>query len=276
MSKSKGNTICPDDYITQHGSDVFRMYLAFGFAYTDGGPWNDDGVKAIAKFVSRVERLVDDICASDKPAKSNNGGSSYAALTDAEKQLQYARHYTIKSVTNDAEKFQFNTSVARLMELLNAINKYQTTTDSKETQNSTDGLGSQPKQDSTSGKIVQTSNSGVFHPVLIDTVTDLILLIAPFAPHFAEQMWEKLGGEFSIFTQKWPVFDESAMITDTIEIAVQVNGVVKHRISIPTDSTSEEAESIVTGDDAVKAILAGKTMVKFIYVKGRLANIVVR
>ncbi len=239
MSKSKGNTICPDDYIIKHGSDVFRMYLGFGFAYTDGGPWNDDGVKAIAKFVARVERLVDEAINMKSKLTSSSFGS-------AEKALQYTRHYTIKAVTNDAEKFQFNTSIARLMELLTAINQYQS------------ACGQKP------------------NTLFFDTVKDLVLLFAPFTPHFAEEMWEKLGFNFSIFQQNWPKFDEEAMILDEIEIGVQMNGSLKSRVTIPTNATAPEVEQIVLADEAVQKQLEGKSIVKFIYVKGRLANIVVK
>lgn len=239
MSKSKGNTICPDDYIDKYGSDVFRMYLGFGFAYTDGGPWNDDGVKAIAKFVNRIERLVEDMKALDLSTAGFPMGS-------AEKDLQYTRHYTIKSVTTDAEKFQFNTSIARMMELMNAIGKYQAAVGTK------------------------------VHPVLKETVKDLILLLAPFAPHFTEEMWESLGLPFSIFKQAWPVFDEKAMILDEVEIGVQVNGVLKLKVTIPTDASSDEVQKIVEANETAANLLAGKTLVKFIYIKGRLANMVIR
>jgi len=239
MSKSKGNTICPDDYIIKYGSDVFRMYLGFGFAYTDGGPWNDDGVKAIAKFISRVERLVEE-------TKAKQDGFQDFPIGSAEKELQYARHYAIKAVSIDAEKFQFNTSIARLMELLTAINKYQ------------------------------ISNEGRLHLLFFDTVKDFLLLIAPFAPHFSEEMWESLGLSFSIFQQSWPAFDEKAMILDELEIGVQMNGVLKVRVTIPTDASSDEVQVIVLGDEAVKKHLEGKSLVKFIYVKGRLANLVVK
>lgn len=239
MSKSKGNTICPDDYILKYGSDVFRMYLGFGFAYTDGGPWNDDGVKAIAKFISRVERLVEETKAKQSEEWNIPAGS-------AEKELQYARHYAIKAVSTDAEKFQFNTSIARLMELLTAINKYQ------------------------------VSNEARLHPLFFDTVKDFLLLLAPFAPHFTEEMWASLGLPFSIFGQAWPVFDEKAMILDEVEIGVQMNGVLKVRVIIPTGASSDDVQAIVLADEAVKRHLEGKALVKFIYVKGRLANLVVK
>lgn len=245
MSKSKGNTINPDEYISQHGSDVFRMYLGFGFAYTDGGPWNDDGVKAIAKFISRIERLYDDISNLDLNAKDNQNDSAFSS--PAAKDLQYARHYAIKAVTTDAEKFQFNTSIARLMELLNAINKYQ---------------------------VSEGKNASL--KLLKETFTDLILLISPFAPHFAEEMWEKSGNTGSIFEYQWPVFDASKLVLDEVEIAVQINGVIKQRINIPSDATSQEVETIIKEDESVKTHLQGKNIVKFIYVKGRLANIVVK
>jgi leucyl-tRNA synthetase len=163
-----------------------------------------------------------------------------------EKELQYARHYTIKAVTIDAEKFQFNTSVARLMELLNAINKYQ------------------------------AACTGMYHPVYFDTVKDLVLLTAPFAPHFAEEMWNRLGFGFSIFGQAWPLHDEKSLVKDEIEIAVQINGAIKHRISIPASATQDMVRETVTSDPLVSGLLEGKEIVKFIYVQGRLANIVVK
>lgn len=239
MSKSKGNTICPDDYIIKYGSDVFRMYLGFGFAYTDGGPWNDDGVKAIAKFINRVERVVEDL-------KANISNLSALPYGEAEKALSYTRNYTIKAVSFDAEKFQFNTSIARLMELLTAINQYQ------------------------------VKCNGSLNSLYLDTIKDLILMIAPFAPHFAEEMWEYLGFEFSIFKQSWPLFDEKAMILDEVEIGVQMNGTVKARVKIPTDANSDEVQKIVMSDNAVIKQLEGKSLVKFIYVKGRLANLVIK
>ncbi|MHB1484096.1 MAG: leucine--tRNA ligase [Saccharofermentanales bacterium] len=239
MSKSKGNTICPDDYILRHGSDVFRMYLGFGFAYTDGGPWSDSGVKAIAKFISRIENLVNEV-------RQNAGRIKDFEPCSAEKELQYARHYTIKSVSADAAKFQFNTSIARMMELLTAINKYQ------------------------------ASNNEYLHPVLMDTVKDMILLLAPFAPHFAEEMWELSGNSFSIFQQPWPQFDEKAMILDEVEIAVQINGTLKLHVTIPADADQDAVKSIILADDTAQKLLENKSIVKFIYIKGRLANLVVK
>ncbi len=243
MSKSKGNTICPDDYIDQYGSDVFRMYLAFGFAYTDGGPWSDDGVKAIAKFVSRIERLVDETAALKAAGAADTAPDGMGTL---EKDLQFARHSAIRSVTADAERFQFNTSVARLMELMNAIGRYQAAAD------------------------------GAYHTVFYDTVKDLLLLTAPFAPHFTEEMWSRLGLGFSVFGQPWPAWDEKALVKDEVEIAVQINGAIKARLMVPVSASGDEVRDTVLADPQIAELTAGRPIVKFIYVKGRLANIVVK
>jgi leucyl-tRNA synthetase len=237
MSKSRGNTISPDVYITRHGSDAFRMYLGFGFAYTEGGPWNDDGVKAIVKYIARVERLGDEV--------ANLPGGRWT-LDEAARELQYARHYAIKSVTADAERFQFNTSISRMMELLNAINKYQ------------------------------SDAARVQSGLLRDVYEDLLRLMAPFAPHFCEEMWQKLGHGTSIFLDTWPVFDPQALVRDLVEIAVQVNGTVKYRLDVPTSADPAAIESMVRADSRTESALAGRSIVKVIVVKGRLANLVVR
>ena len=237
MSKSRGNTISPDIYVSQYGSDVFRLYLAFGFAYTEGGPWSDDGVRAIAKFVSRIERLVDDY--RETPA------GRWQIGTDSERELQYARHHAIKAVTNDAEKFQFNTSVSRMMELLNALNHAT--------------AQKQPPQ-----------------PELVrDVIEDLIRLIAPFAPHFAEEMWEKMGHQPSIFHEMWPKFDEQALVRERVEIAVQVNGTIKFRMEISPSDDRKQIETAVMADPRTEPALESRTVRRVIVVPGRLVNLVV-
>lgn len=238
MSKSKGNTISPDDYITEHGSDVFRMYLGFGFAYTEGGPWSDDGIKAISRFISRVDRIVEVAMAAGK-SKSDICGS-------AEKELNFVRHFSIKGVTEDSERFQFNTSIARLMELINALYKYE-------------ALGGE-------------KNSTLF----TDTIKDLLKLMSPFAPHFAEEMWEKMGYEYSIFNQKWPVWDSNALVKDEVELAVQLNGKLKDKIMLPSGLDKSQTEEAAMMDEKIKALLAGMTVVKVIAVPGKLINIVVK
>jgi len=241
MSKSKGNVISPDEYIKEYGSDVFRLYLMFGFAYSEGGPWNDDGIKAISRFVNRVERFIDKFIET-----KNNPGKTKDEMGKDENELNYVRHYAIKSVTEDAERFQFNTAIARIMELVNALYKYEAD--------------------------VEVKNIEFYE----DVVADLIRLLAPFAPHFSEEMWEKLGYEYSVFNQKWPKWDEKALQRDVVEIAVQVNGKVRGRLEVPSNATDEEVEKLALSDKNVKAYVDGKEIKKVIVVKNRLVNIVVK
>jgi leucyl-tRNA synthetase len=239
MSKSKGNTINPDDYIKEHGSDVFRMYLMFGFGYTEGGAWSDDGLKSIARFVDRIERLFE---ASREVISS---ADSKTTIDKAEKELNYWRHFAIRGVTADAEILQFNTAIARMMELTNALSKY----------------------------INEESKNGSF---LKEVVADFIKLIAPFAPHFAEEQWNLLGMGYSVFNQSWPAFDASALIKDEVEIAIQVNGKIKARINVPSDLNEDGIkEASLNNEDVVKS-LEGKSVAKIIVIKGRLVNIVAK
>lgn len=237
MSKSKGNTISPDVYIDEYGSDIFRVYLAFGFAYTEGGPWSDDGIKAIAKFTNRIERLIEKFMNQKEVGKNEIG--------EEEKELNFVRHTAIRGVTDDAEKFQFNTSIARLMELINALYKYDT---------------------------LEVKNL----QVLEDSIKDLLLLLAPFAPHFCEEMWERMGYEYSVFNEKWPKFDESALTKDTIELVIQINGKVKGKINVSAALSKEELENKAKSNEKVLQLTQGKNIVKVIVVPKKLVNIVVK
>ncbi|EQB88670.1 leucyl-tRNA synthetase [Clostridium punense] len=238
MSKSKGNTISPDDYIKEFGADVFRMYLMFGFGYTDGGAWSDDGLRAIARFVDRIERTVENSIAETSNAKNNK-----TTIDAQEKELNYWRHFAIKGVTEDAEKLQFNTAIARLMELTNALSKY---------------LNEENK------------NSSFLKEVLVD----YIKLLAPFAPHFSEEQWEALKMNFSVFNEQWPVFNPSALIKDEVEIAIQVNGKIKAKIDVSTSLDEEGIKAASLENETIRASLEGKTVRKVIVIKGRLVNIV--
>lgn len=240
MSKSRGNTISPDDYISEFGSDVFRMYLMFGFGYTEGGAWSDDGIKAIGRFVDRIERGLDNIreALSDSSRAKNT-------IDKEEKELNYWRHFAIKGVTEDSEKMQFNTAIARLMELTNALYKYL--------------------------------NENKINPELLKEITiDYIKLLAPFAPHFSEEQFELIGGSYSIFNESWPKFDASALLKDEVEIAVQVNGKIKTRINVPTDLNDDGIKEAALSNEEIAEALKDKTVMKVIVIKGRLVNIVAK
>ncbi|MFT8313358.1 MAG: leucine--tRNA ligase [Clostridium sp.] len=236
MSKSKGNTISPDDYISEYGADVFRLYLMFGFDYTEGGAWSDDGIKAISKFVDRVERIL---------SQCTEVSDDKTTIDKAEKELNYVRNFVIKSVTEDAEKFQFNTCIARIMEFTNALSKY---------------LNEEKKNTE----------------FLKQCVNDFIRILSPFAPHFSEEMWLNVGNNFSVFKEAWPKFDPKALIKDEIEIAIQVNGKIKTRINISSDLKDDAIKETALKDDNVKAAIEGKDVKKIIVIKGRLVNIVAK
>lgn len=241
MSKSKGNTIAPDDYIKEHGADVFRMYLMFGFAYSEGGAWSDDGIKSMARFVDRAERLLEE-CRNELSNKENTKTS----MDKSEKDLNYARHYAIQHVTEDTEKFQFNTAIARMMEFTNSLSKY---------------LNDEKNKNIT---------------FLEETVADYIKLLAPFAPHFTEEQWELLGKNFSVFNEAWPIFDSKALIKEEVEIAIQISGKIRARINIPTNLSDDEIKEIALKEETIQSFLEGKNVLKVIVVKGRLVNIVAK
>jgi leucyl-tRNA synthetase len=240
MSKSKGNTISPDDYIKEFGSDVFRMYLMFGFDYTEGGAWSDDGIKSIARFIDRVERILDS-CREE----INNPKNNKTTLDKTEKDLNYVRHFTIKAVSEDTSRFQFNTAIARLMEYTNTLSKYLTE---------------------------DIKNTLILKHALID----FIKLISPFAPHFAEEQWEISGMNYSVFNEKWPIFDANALIKDEVEIAIQINGKIKSKINVSTGLSEDEIKEASLNNEDIKALLVDKEIKKVVVVKGRLVNIVAK
>ncbi len=231
MSKSKGNVVSPDENIEKYGADAFRVYLMFGFNYVEGGPWNDNGLDSVNRFLDRVERIV---------KKCYEIAFEKAPLSKAEKGLNRVRHNTIKCVTNDLENFSFNTAIARLMELVNAIYSYEAS--------------------------VQKKN--IFYK---DVAKDLVLLLAPFAPHLAEELWEMLGEKYSVFNHDFPVFDESAMVLDEIELAVQINSKLRGKIVVPNGASKDEIEK--SAIEAVSSLIPNGVK-KVIVVPGRLVNII--
>ncbi len=237
MSKSRGNVISPDDYVRECGSDIFRTYLMFGFSYTEGGPWNDGGIKSIAKFLDRIEKIVTSV-----NAYKNNKVNSFDR---EEKELNYSRNYTIKCVDRDMEVFSFNTALARLMEYVTAIYKYDTLSEDR--------------------KNVE---------FMKDCIRDLVLLISPFAPHFGEELWQILGNKKSVFTADYPTFDEKALIKDEVELAVQINSKVKAKINVSSDATEQDIEQIALANESIIKALDGKQVKKVIVIKGRLVNII--
>lgn len=235
MSKSKGNVISPDSYVSEYGSDVFRLYLMFGFSYIEGGPWNDDGIKSVLRFVERVERL----CEMSGKIQTTQ------ISKEADEELEFVLNSTIKRVDEDMNKFSFNTCVARMMELTNAMYKYEQ-----------------------GGKI----NGELFK----QSAKTLILLLAPFTPHFAEEINEIMGGEKSVFEMDYPTFDASKLQKSSVEILVQINSKPKHKMMVSSNATQEDLQAEIMEIPAIKEAVAGKNIVKIIFVKGKLFNIIAK
>ncbi len=233
MSKSKGNTVSPDEYIDKFGADVFRMYLMFGFDYRQGGPWDEKGIEAMTRYFSRIERLVETI-----PAQG------IEEVRNEEKEILRVKNQTIKSMEEDINNFQFNTAIARSMELLNKLNEYMR----------------EPK---------------INAKVLRETVETYIKLLAPLAPHFSEELWEKLGHSKSIHNETWPEIKQSELSGGTKDIPIQVNGKLKACVKVPTEASNDEILTLIKEDEHVKDILSKYEVKKEIYVPGRIYNLVV-
>ena len=240
MSKSRGNVISPDPYIEAYGSDILRLFIGFTYAYTEGGPWNDDNVKAMSRFIDRIERWI------DRYMEIKSTPSSGPFDQTAAKRVQFYRHQAIQYCTRDMEISQFNTSIAKIMEFLNALNQYDKETEQKDS-------------------------------VLLEEATsDLLRLLAPLAPHLSEECWEMIGKPFSIHQEPWPQWDEAMLLHDTVELAVQVNGKIRDRLEVDREEKEETIRSMALELPTLAPFLEGKTVVKVILVKNRLVNIVVK
>lgn len=227
MSKSKGNTVSPDEFIEKYGSDVLRAYLMFGFSYEDGGPWSDDGIKAVDKFLKRVYRLIEEY-------DNNESEERY-------EDIDYVLNNTIKNVRIDIEKFQMNTSIARIMEYVNILTK---------------------------------KSSEISIPKYY--LEKLTVLLAPFTPHITEEMWKLLGHTPSVHNEKYPEVDEEKLIVKTYEMIIQVNGKVRGKETVKTDSSKDEMEEIALKNENAKKFTSDKEIVKVITVPNKLVNIVVK
>lgn len=238
MSKSKGNVINPDNYIHNVGSDVFRMYMMFMGSYTEGGDWSDEGIQGMHRFLNRVWRLVEMI-ESSPPT-----GDETDRFIDIDRQ----RHYAIKMVTQDLDRFHFNTAISRIMELVNAMYLYVQELDVKD-QN---------------------------QKLLSEIVLCLIQLLAPFAPHVCEELWEKVGQNPSVFNSSWPSWDESKLKTETVTMVVQVNGKLRARLEVEADADDEAVKDMALADERVKKYTDGLEIKKIVVVKNKLVSVVAK
>jgi leucyl-tRNA synthetase len=250
MSKSRGNVEDPDELVARYGADTIRLFLMFMGPWDQGGPWSPTGIGGVHRFLNRVWTLALDPHGTepgDPDAGRLPAGEDAATAAAA---IRMATHRTLRVVTEEYETFRFNTMVAHLMELTNTLFRYRGTE-----------IAGGPAWD--------------------EAIRLLLLMLAPAAPHIAEELWSRVAAApgdawSSIHTQAWPTFDASAVVDETREIPVQINGKVRDRVVVPVGIDAAELERVVLARDRVRELLAGRTPERVINAGGRLVNIVVR
>jgi len=251
MSKSRGNVQDPDELVRRYGADTVRLFLMFMGPWDQGGPWSGSGIGGVHRFLNRVWTITLDPKGRE-PGDADSGvlpaGEDEASARAA---VRSAAHRTLRAVTDDYERFHFNTMVARLMELTNTLFRYRGTA---------------------------VAGSAEWN----EAVRLLLLMLAPAAPHITEELWERLGPPpgkpwSSIHAHRWPSVDEAAAAEATREVPVQVNGKLRDKVTVPTGIGQAELEAIVLARDKVRAALDGRRPDRVVHAGGgRLVNIVVR
>jgi len=251
MSKSKGNVVSPDALIAKYGADTVRMYTLFIGPPEKDAEWNDKSVEGTYRFVKRVWNLYQTNIDVIKKAH-NNEEISIEELCKSQdaKKLYIKLQQTLKKITHDMEgQFHFNTAVASLMELTNQMTALNTSSHKEQDSLLRDMLG-----------------------VVLNT---MIFVLAPFIPHLAEELWSKLGETKSIFLARWPLFNKEYLLSDQIEIVIQINGKIKTKLEVDLNISKEEIITLAKQDDRIISFLLNKTIKKEIYVPKKLVNIVV-
>jgi leucyl-tRNA synthetase len=251
MSKSLGNVVTPDEIIERYGADTGRLFILFAAPPERDLDWNEQGVEGCYRFLRRIWRLFQqNMDLFSGKAEAGKAMQEAPSLSKEEEELQRALHFAIKKVTVDIEeRFNFNTAISAIMELVNAAYGYlNALSDERERRG----------------------------PLLRQVLEIIVLLLAPFAPHIAEELWHRCGFEDSVHGQKWPAYNPQFLKVEEAEIVIQVNGKVRGRILVPVDSPQDELVAEARRHEKVQPYLEGKEVVKTITVPGKLVNIVVR
>ena len=243
MSKSLGNVVSPAEIQAKYGSDTARLFILFAAPPEKELDWSDEGVEGSYRFLNRVYRLVyeyiNDIRGdAEVPAE-------YKAVNAADKSLDFMMNTSIKKVTEDAGgRFNFNTAIASIMELVNEMYKYK--------------------------------NGEINLPLFNKAIETLLMLLNPFSPHITEELWNQLGHEDRLYNKSWPVCDESALVKDEIQIILQINGKLKDKLMLPNNSEKEVVEEAARASERFKEATEGREVIKVIYVPNKIINFVVK
>ena len=248
MSKSLGNTVSPDDMVARYGADSTRMYTLFAAPPDKDLDWQDDGIRGVSGFLSRAYRV---IARNAKPGDPASKSEIPAQLSPAARKVQRVTHQTLKHITEDfGGRWHFNTSVAFLMALVNELYAYE--------------------------DAVQRGEPCAPPALMADIQRKLVLMLAPFAPYLAHELWEMLGETSDLVRESWPQYDPALTKADEVEYAIQVNGKIRSRITVAADATEDRVRELALADEKVQAAMAGKQIVKVLVVQSRLVNIVVK
>ncbi|SNB45097.1 leucine--tRNA ligase [Geobacter sp. DSM 9736] len=241
MSKSKGNVVDPNALIERYGADTARLFSLFAAPPEKDLDWSDQGVDGSYRFLNRVWKFVRECLPLVEGVEAFAGGP----ITEEGKTLRRVVHKTIRKVTDDVgERFHFNTAIAAIMELVNSLYGFE------------------------------QKNLRENAPVLREALESVVLMLAPFVPHFSEELWEKLGHAGGIDRRGWPGFDPAAAVEEELLVVVQVNGKLRGRVIVSASATEDDVRKAALADDKVSSFVAGKELKKVIYVPGKLLNIV--
>lgn len=245
MSKSLGNVVSPEEILSKYGADTARLFILFAAPPERELEWSDKGVEGSFRFLNRIWRIVQ---AFEAVLAQKVTEYDHSNLSEADKDLRRVLHSSIKKVTNDIEtRFNFNTAISTMMELVNALYAYK--------------------------EAAKEPNAGLIY----EAISDLIKMMSPFVPHITEELWRgAIDANSSVHEQSWPECDEEALKVDNVEIVLQVNGKVRGRLTVPAEATKEELEKIAMADANVQAHIGDATVRKVICVPGRLVNIVAK
>jgi len=254
MSKSRGNVVAPDYINKRYGADTGRMFILFVGPPDQDAEWNDQGIEGVYRFLNRVWRTVTNGLESGYfiPEWRNHIGQVEPSPELAN--LRRKTHQTIAKVTRDIVGFHFNTAVSALMEMLNVL----TAADASASED-------RPKH----------QDDHAYRVIWSEAVENLALILSPFAPHIADELWERLGKSGSAYQTEWPKWDEAVAKEEQVTVVVQVNGKVRDRLVVPADTPDEDLRQMALASEKVKPFLDGKEIRNVVVVAGKLVNMVV-